>query len=117
MWVIPEIWDIKLTLPAACIDLCESECYQCIDWKDVCDQCKDAHFTSYVSRMRPSKRWIECNLQCVKWVVMILTSDCEKGNRQCLSKFRKEIEQVTIDSHLSLLSALPDCSHVLKSCI
>ena len=41
--------DIKLTLSATCIDLCESECRQCIDLKDVCDHCKDADFTSYTS--------------------------------------------------------------------
>ena len=29
--------DIKLRLPATCVDLCESECRQCIDLKDVCD--------------------------------------------------------------------------------
>ena len=33
-----------------------------------------------------------------------------------MSKLRKEIEEVTIDPHLSLLSVLPDCSHVLKTC-
>ena len=47
--------DIKLTLPATCIDLCESECRQCIDLKGVCDQCKDAGFTSYIPPMRPCK--------------------------------------------------------------
>ena len=33
-----------------------------------------------------------------------------------MSKLRKEIEEVTIDPHLSLLSVLPDRSHVLKTC-
>ena len=33
-----------------------------------------------------------------------------------MSKLRKEIEEVTIDLYLSLLSVLPDCSHVLKTC-
>ena len=107
---------IKLTLPATCIDLCESECDQCIDLKDVCDQCKDADFMSYILPMRPCKRCIESNLQCIKRVVMILTSDCEEGNKQCTSKLRKEIEEVTTDPHLSLLSVLPDCPHVLKTC-
>ena len=47
---------------------------------------------------------------------MALTSDCQEGNKQCMSKLRKEIEEVTIQLHLSLLSVLPDCPHVLKTC-
>ena len=42
--------DLKLTLQATCIHLCESECRQFIDLKDVCDQCKDADFTYYYLR-------------------------------------------------------------------
>ena len=109
--------DFKLTLPATCMDLCESKCRQCIDLKDVWDQRKDADFTSYIPPMRSCKRCIESNLQCIKRVVMVLTSDCEEGNKHCMSKLRKEIEEVIIDPHLSLLSALPDCPpHVLKTC-
>ena len=108
--------DIKLKLPAACIDLRESEYRQCIDLKDVCDQCKDADFTSYIVPMRPCKRCIESNLQCIKRLAMVLTSDCEEGNKQSMSMLRKEIEEVTIEPHLSLLSVLPDCPHVLKTC-
>ena len=33
-----------------------------------------------------------------------------------MSKLRKETEEVIIDPHLSLLSVLPDRSHVLKTC-
>ena len=75
--------DIKLTLPAACINLRESKCRQCIDLKDVCDQCRDADFTSYIPPMRPCKRCIESNLQCIERVV--LTSNYEEGNKQCMS--------------------------------
>ena len=103
--------DMKLTLPATCINLCESEYL-----KDVCDQCKDAGFTSYIPPMKPCKRCIESNLQCIKRVVMILTSDCKEGNKQCMSKLRNEIEEIAIDPHLSLLSVLPDCPHILKTC-
>ena len=54
--------DFKLTLPATCMDLCESKCRQCIDLKDVWDQRKDADFTSYIPPMRSCKRCIESNL-------------------------------------------------------
>ena len=88
--------DIKLTLPAIYIDLCELECHQCTDLKDVCDQCKDADFLSYIPPMRPCKRCIESNLHCIKRV-MVSIADCEESNKQCMSKLRKEIEEVTID--------------------
>ena len=55
-------------------------------------------------------------LNNVKRVVMVLTSDCEEGNKQYMSKLRKEIEEVTTDPHLSLLSVLPVCPHRLKTC-
>ena len=97
-------------------DLCESESRQCIYLKDVFDQCKDADFTSYIPPMRPCKRCIESNLQCIKRVVMAITSDCEEGNKQCMCKLRKEIEEDASDPHLSLFSVLPDCPHVLKTC-
>ena len=57
------------------IGLWESECRQCIDLKDFCDQCKDAGFTSYIPPMRPCKKCFEKNLHCIKGVVMVLTSD------------------------------------------
>ena len=83
--------------------------------KDVCDEYKDDEFTSYVPLMiRSCKRCIESNLQCIKQVAMVLTSDYQEGNKQLMSKLRKEIEEVTTDPHLSLLSVLPDCPHVLK---
>ena len=47
---------------------------------------------------------------------MVLTSDCKEGNKQYMSKLRKEIKEVTTDPHLSLLSVLPVCSHLLKTC-
>ena len=47
---------------------------------------------------------------------MVLTSDCKEGNKQYMSKLRKEIKEVTIDPHLSLLSVLPVCSYLLKTC-
>ena len=66
--------------------------------------------------MRLCKRCIESNLQCIKRVVKVLKFDCEEGNKQCMSKLRKEIEEVTTDPHLSLLSVTADFPHVLKTC-
>ena len=66
--------------------------------------------------MRPCERCSESNLQCIKRGVMVLTSDCEEGNKQCMSKLRKEMEEGTVDLHFSLLSVLLDCPHVLKTC-
>ena len=58
--------------------MCESERLQCFDLKDVCDQCKDADFTSFIPPMKTCKRFIESNLHCIKRVVMVLTSDSRK---------------------------------------
>lgn len=73
--------DIKLPLRTTYIDLCEIKCRQCIDLKDVCDQCNDADLTYYILPTKPCKRYTESNLQCIKQVVMVLSSDCEEGNK------------------------------------
>ena len=69
MRVMPEICKGYQTYTSStCIDLSASECRQCIDLKDVCNQCKDADFTSCIPPIRPWKRCIESNLQCLnKW--------------------------------------------------
>lgn len=45
---------------------------------------------------------IENNAQCIRQVVMVLASGWEEGNKQYMPKLRKEIEQGTMDPHLSI---------------
>ena len=66
--------------------------------------------------MRPCERCSESNLQYIKRGVMVLTSDCEEGNKQCMFKLRKEMEKGTVNLQFSLLSVLLGCPHVLKTC-
>ena len=107
---------ILLTIPRASIDLCESACNECLQIEEVFDQCKIKGFISHIPSVRPCEYCMEHDMVCVKRVVMILTSDCEEGNKQCMEKLKQEIDGNTVDPHLSLLSIVPDCPHVLKTC-
>ena len=48
-------------------------------------------------------------------VVLVLSTDCESGNKTAFEIFKSKIENGEIDPYLSLLSILPDCPHVGKS--
>ena len=106
----------KLTIPFDQVDLCKSDCNDCLNMKKVCDPCTEKGFVSYIPSVRACKFCSENNLECVRRVIMVLTVDCEEGNKQCLQKFQEEIKKETIDPALLLLSLLPDCPHVLKPC-
>ena len=84
----------NLHLPATCIGLYECECHQCIDLKGICDQCKDGDFKSYIPPIWPCKRCIEVIYTSIKVsikrVILALTTDCEEGNTQCMSKLLRK---------------------------
>ena len=56
------------------------------------------------------------NFHCIRRVVLVITVDCESGNKQCLKQIQQELNENTINLHLSLLLLLPDVLRVLKTC-
>ena len=56
------------------------------------------------------------NFHCIRGVVLVITVDCESGNKQCLKQIQQELNENTINLHLSLLLLLPDVLRVLKTC-
>ena len=53
-------------------------------------------------------------LVCKRVVVLVLTSDCEQGNKTAFINLQAEIESNEVDPCLSLLSILLDYPHVGK---
>ena len=107
---------LEMTLPSDQARICDSCCQQCLDLKDVCINCKEKGYVSYIPSVRACKVCVDSKIKCVRRVIVALAVDCEEGNKQCLLVFKAEIEEGTIDPELTLLSVLPDCPHVVKNC-
>ena len=48
------------------------------------------------------------NFRCIRRVVLVIIVDCESGNKQCLKQIQQELNESTINPHLSLLLLLPE---------
>ena len=91
----------KLTIPFDQVDLCKSDCKDCLNMKKfvILVQRKD------LSVIYHRYGHVNFNLKCVRKVITVLTVDCEEGNKQCLQKFQEQIKKGTIiDPALLLLS-------------
>ena len=102
-------------LSSEAIDICDSTCEACIEGKAVCGKCEQNGQTSFFPSLRACKRCIESRKRCVKAAILILTVDCEEGNKKAMSEILKELENGTRDPSLSLVIPIPDCVHVGKS--
>ena len=64
---------------------------------------------------------VECNnclnknRLCRRRVFLVLTADCEEGNKIAFEKIQSARKKEDINHNLSLLSVIPDCPHVGKS--
>ena len=55
------------------------------------------------------------NKRCIRRVVLVLTADCEQGNKTAFLNIISSIKNNTIDPDLALLTVLPDAVHFGKS--
>ena len=94
---------------------CESFCRQCFERQDICENCKLLGHTSHIPSLRRCTPCIENDLVCKRVVVLVLTSDCEQGNKTAFKNLQAEIESDEVDPCLSFLSILPYFPHVGKS--
>ena len=97
-------------------EICASECERCYDLKAVCESCNPLGHKSYILSVRACDYCLSNGVKCVRRVVMVLTVDCEEGNKQCLLQLKDAPEKGSIDHNLHVLSIIPDCPHVLKTC-
>ena len=95
--------------------LCQSYCEPCYISKTICENCKAVGHTSVHPSIRPSTKCILLKRKCVKRVFLVITTDCEEGNKKMFLTIKKSIEENAIDPYLSLLSPLPDPPHLGKS--
>ena len=107
------------TTPAEYLKLqnikCESFCNDYYKKKDVCEECLGKGHISYIPSLRRCDHYLDKGLICRRMVVLVLSADCELGNKTAFEIIKSKIENGEIDPYLSLLSILPDCAHVGKS--
>ena len=94
---------------------CKSFCNVCYEKKGVCEECLEKVHISYVPSLKRCGHCLDNGLICRRMVVLVLSTDCESGNKTAFEIFKSKIENGEIDPYLSLLSILPDCPHVGKS--
>ena len=107
--------DLDMVLPEDKYTICESHCEKCYKDGVVCGECSIIGQTDTIPSMRACDYCIKNSLKCVRRVVMVITVDCESGNKNCLKQMQQELDDETIDPYLALLSILPDVPHVLKT--
>lgn len=94
-----------------CSQCCESSlCETCLNLEAVCDKCKEEGQLSYCPSLRACKRCLENHIQCVKFLVLAWSIDCESGNRKMADLVAEEKIQF-----LEYLVVFPDVVHLAKT--
>ena len=93
--------------------VCESYCDHCLTRDAVCENCSIKGQIQVNPALRACDYCLKNNFRCIRRVALIITIDCESGNKQCLKQIQQELNESTIDPHLSLLSVLPGVPHIL----
>ena len=94
---------------------CDSFCKDCFEKKTVCQRCDQIGQVSHIPSVRKCAFCIGNKLRCKRIVVVVLTSDCEQGNKTAFENIIGKIKLDSIDTELFLLSVIPDFPHVGKS--
>ena len=80
----------------------------------MCAECS-GNYESFHLFVRPCESCIRDGIQCIKIVVLVLTSDCEEGNKKIMESITNDLQINDADPCFSLINCLPDCVHVGKS--
>ena len=96
--------------------VCGSYCDNCFTSDAVWENCSIKGQIQVNPALRACDYCLKNNSRCIRRVVLVITADCESGNKQCLKQIQQEFNKSTINPHLTLLSFLPDFPHVLKTC-
>ena len=97
--------DVNLILKKDKYLVCKRYCTDCSNC--VCESCSIKRQTGTNPCLIACDYCLQNNFCSKKRAVLVITVDRESGNKQCLKQ---------INPYLSLLSILPDVSHVLKNC-
>ena len=94
---------------------CHSTCNECLDQKQVCEDCLQIGHQYYLPCLRACEKCLKAGQRCTRRIILVLCSDCEEGNKKAFKMIIDMISDGTIDPHLFFLVILPDAIHVGKS--
>ena len=95
--------------------VCRSTCEECLADRDICTTCAENNQPSHSPCLRACDRCLRDGRQCERCVVLVLTTDCEEGNKKAMELIAQMQETKTIDPALEYLAFFPDSVHVGKS--
>ncbi|KAI8522267.1 hypothetical protein Bbelb_020210 [Branchiostoma belcheri] len=91
---------------------CVSHCDTCLANGTVCEECGTLGHETIHPAARACSKCVNETKQCEKILVMVLSTDCEEGNKKAMRGLRDVAE---VDPSLQLLVHIPDAVHVGKS--
>ena len=100
--------DENIVLTKSNFLVCESYCDNYFTSDAVCENCSIKGQTQFNLALRACDSCLKNNFRCIRRVVLVITIDCESGNKQCLKQIQQELNESTINPHLSLLLLLPE---------
>lgn len=106
--------DDNTVLPCT-VNNCMNSCRACLDGGKPCPECAEQNQLSHIPSLRACQQCFDAREQCIHYMVLILSTDCEEGNKKAMELIAKLQEDPHIDSALQYLVFLPDGVHVGKS--
>ena len=97
------------------VESCITSCGDCLDGGEPCPPCAEQNQQSHLPGLRACKRCLDAGEQYIRCLVLILSTDCEEGNKKAMEIIAKLQEDQLIDPALQSLVFLPDGVHVGKS--
>ena len=94
---------------------CNSQCEACLKTKEVCNGCSLIGHQHISPCLRVCFSCINENKISFRRVVLVVTADCEQGNKTAFLNIISTIKNNTMDPDLALLTVLSDAVHVGKS--
>ena len=102
------------TVPPCAVNDCMSSCRACLDGGKACLEYAEQNQLSHIRSRRACKRCLDAGERCIRCIVLILSTDCEEGNKKAMELIAKLQEDQHIDPALQYLVFLPDGVHVGK---
>ena len=94
--------------------ICRILCEECLENDKVCASCVEQKQPSHIPSLRACQRCIDSGEQCLRCAVLVLTTDCEEGNKKAMELILK-MQEKHFDPALQYLVFILDSVHVGKS--
>ena len=84
--------------------VCSSTCEECLASREICPTCAEKNQPSHAPCLRDCDQCLRDGTQYERCVVLVLTTDCEEGNKRAMELIDKIQEDKTIDPGFEYLA-------------